>query len=317
MVSGAVDDGNCGDLQRADQEGTVMVKPPETYLMDGRRFTAEELSEIQETVKLFGKLSLTELVQTICEHMDWLTPTGTYKIDACRKLLEHLEARGKLKLPERQQITKRPERVCLTPRSEPQPEIVGDLPDVAPVALVPVREKDDNALWAEFVERYHYLGYKRPFGVQQRYFIRSDGGAPLGCLLMAGAAKLLAPREQWIGWTERQRLRNNHLVLNNARFLILPWVQVKNLASHVLAQLIRRVGDDWEKNWGYRPVLLETFVDVAQYQATCYRAANWVFLGETTGRGRARPGKEYASSPKALYVYPLVKDWRKRLCPDD
>ena len=290
------------------------MKPPETYLMDGRRFTQEELSEIQETVQLFGKLSLTELVQTICEHMNWFTPTGTCKIDACRKLLEELEARGALQLPKRVQVVKKREQVTVTSRSETQPEIVAELEDVSPVSLELVSGKDPNALWAEFVERYHYLGYKRPFGVHQRYFLRSGSGAPLGCLLMAGASKLLAAREQWIGWTERQRLNNIHLVVNNARFLILPWVHVKNLASHVLAQLVRRIGDDWERNWGYRPVLLETFVDVAQYQATCYRAANWIFLGETTGRGRQRPGKEYASSPKALYVYPLTKDFRKRLC---
>lgn len=293
------------------------MKAPETYLLDGRRFTPEELSEIQETVKIFSNLSLTELVQTICEHMDWLTPSGTYKTDACRKLLEQLEARGKIRLPTKLKVVKKREEVVLTPRSEPQTEIVGELDQVAPVSLESVSGRDYNALWSEFVERYHYLGYKRPFGVHQRYFIRAGGGAPLGCLLMAGASKQLAGREQWIGWTDRQRYRNIHLVVNNARFLIFPWVQVKNLASHSLALLVRRVGEDWEQAWGYRPVLLETFVDVAQYQATCYRAANWIHLGETTGRGRPRLGKEYSSSPKALYVYPLVKDFRKRLCAEE
>jgi hypothetical protein len=296
---------------------TMKPKPPEIYLLDGRRFTPEELSEIQETVKMFSKLSLTELVQTICEHMDWLTPTGTYKIDACRKLLEQLEARGKIRLPEKNKLVKKRETVVLTPRSEPQGEIVGELADIAPVSLEPISGKEPNALWSEFVERYHYLGYKRPFGVHQRYFIRGRDGTPVGCLLMAGASKLLAARERWIGWTASQRYRNIHLVVNNSRFLILPWVHVKNLASHALALLVRRIGDDWETTWGYRPVLLETFVDVAQYQATCYRAANWIHLGETTGRGQVRPGKEYSSTPKALYVYPLTKDFRKRLCADD
>jgi hypothetical protein len=292
------------------------LKPPETYLLDGRRFTPEELSEIQETVRIFSKLSLTELVQTICEHMNWLTPTGTYKIDACRKLLEQLEARGKLRLPAKVEVVKKREAVVLTPRTEPQAEVAGELEAVAPVHLEPVSGRDHNALWNEFVDRYHYLGYKRPFGVHQRYFIRTRNKIPLGCLLVAGASKLLAGREQWIGWTARQRYRNIHLVVNNSRFLIFPWVHVKNLASHALALLVRRVGDDWEKTSGYRPVLLETFVDVAQYQATCYRAANWILLGETTGRGQVRPGKDYSSSPKALYVYPLTKDFRQRLCAE-
>jgi hypothetical protein len=289
------------------------LKPPETYLLDGRRFTPEELGEIRETVELFKNLSRTELVQTICEHMEWLTPTGTYKTDACRKLLEQLETQGLLHLPVKQSRAPKREQVTLTARSEPQPELTGELGDVGPVTLETVNGREANALWNEFIERYHYLGYKRPFGVHQRYFIQSPQG-PLGCLLMAGASKQLAAREEWIGWSPAQRYRNTHLVVNNARFLILPWVHIKNLASHALAQLCRRIGDDWQQSWGYRPVLLETFVDVAQYQATCYRAANWIFLGETTGRGLARPGRQYSSSPKALYVYPLVKEFRSLLC---
>jgi len=168
-------------------------------------------------------------------------------------------------------------------------------------------------LWNEYVDRYHYLGYQRPFGCRVRYFVRSAGNA-LGCVLMAGAAKSLGVRDAWIGWSEQRRLQNLPWVINNTRFVLFPWVQVAHLASHVLGQLARRVRDDWEQRWGYRPVLMETFVDPARYRGISYQAAGWTLVGSTTGEGLRRPGRAYQTTPKLLYVRPLVEDFREQLC---
>ena len=197
----------------------------------------------------------------------------------------------------------------------PAEEIVGKLADIEPVTLDVVRDRDATCLWNEFVDRYHYLGYKRPFGCPLRYFVVSGRG-PLGCVLLAGAAKSIRVRDRWIGWTQQQRLRNLQWVINNSRYLIFPWVRVKHLASHVLGQVARRVRQDWLDRWGYAPVLMETFVDPLRYQGTCYRAAGWVCLGYTTGEGLRRPGRSYTTLPRRMFVRPLAPDFRALLCSD-
>jgi len=191
----------------------------------------------------------------------------------------------------------------------------GELADVAPVHLELVTGKERTGLWSEYVHRHHPLGYKQPFGHTGRYFIVS-GDDLLGCVLMAGAAKSISARDRWIGWSESRRLRNLPWVVNNTRFLVFPWVSVKHLASHVLGQLARRVRDDWDARWGFCPVLMETFVDPAEHRGTCYRAAGWTALGRTTGEGLVRPGRRYETSPKLVFVRPLVPDFRERLCSD-
>lgn len=138
----------------------------------------------------------------------------------------------------------------------------------------------------------------------------------LGCIMFAGAAKALAARDCWIGWTEKQRLTNIAWVINNTRFLIFPWVKIKNLASHVLAQAVRRVRADWLQRWCYSPVLAETFVDPQHFHGSCYRAANWQLLGMTTGAGLVRKGKTYTTTPRMIFAKPLVKDFRSLLCSD-
>lgn len=184
--------------------------------------------------------------------------------------------------------------------------------------LRPVSDRDEREtteLWNEYMDRYHPLGFKKSFGCSQRYFI-VGGATLLGCVLLGGAAKAIRVRDAWIGWMDRQRLQNLGYVINNTRFLIFPWVRVRHLASHVLGQLARRAGDDWQERWGYRPVVLETFVDAGQFSGTCYRAAGWLELGKTTGRGLRRPGRQYGSTPKRVYVRPLVPDFRATLCSE-
>ena len=283
----------------------------------GREVTSQELVELQETVKLFHRLSRWELAQTICEHLGWVTATGAYKVHACLKLLDKLEGQGFIRLPAKRkwQRAQADQVLARTDRTNPESGICGELADFRPVWLEMVSDKQESQWFNEYVDRYHYLGYKRPFGCFLRYFIVSRQGR-LGCVLLAGAAKSIGLRDQWIGWTPRQRLHNLLWVVNNTRFLIFPWVQVRHLASHVLGQVARRLRQDWRHRWGYRPVLLETFVDPARYQGTCYRAAGWISLGETTGEGLSRPGRVYTTTPKLIYVRPLVQDFRVQLCSD-
>ncbi len=163
------------------------------------------------------------------------------------------------------------------------------------------------------MDRYHYIGYKKPFGYRIRYFIRS-GDTLLGCLLFSGAAKAIRCRDQWIGWTPEQRLQNLPWIINNSRFLIFPWVKVKNLASHVLGKANRCIANDWEEKWGFSPVLMETFVDPKSYKGTSYIAANWTCLGMTTGKGLLRQNKRYETSPKKTFIKPIANNFRDRLC---
>jgi len=280
----------------------------------GRVITTEELADIRETVATCSGLSRSELALTIGEHLEWYSATGSLKLDACVKLLEKLETQGVLSLPEKQLSSGWGQKhIPQTNRTEARELLEGSVGNLGPFRLVPVTEKEDIGLWNEYVSRYHYLGYKQPFGCHQRYFITSEHGK-LGCLLFSGAAKALRERDKWLGWSKDERLRNLGFVVNNNRFLMFPWVKVKYLASHALGQAVRRLGDDWQQRWGYRPVVVETFVDPERYAGTCYRASNWLYLGNTTGTGLARIGKSYTSSPKKIFVLPLVTDFRTVLC---
>ncbi|MDI6773458.1 MAG: DUF4338 domain-containing protein [bacterium] len=292
-----------------------MVTPaPPVLVQCGREVTAQDVEHLKAVVSLCSGLSREELAHTVCEHWGWVTASGGHKVQACLKLLAKLEAQGQLLLPEKRpwgnQQLRKPE---WTERTVPGAPISGSLAELRPVSLELATDRGTKDLWNEYVDRYHYLGYQRPFGFRLRYFVVSDRG-PLGCVLLAGAAKSLGVRDVWIGWSEPRRLQNLPWVINNTRFLIFPWVQVPHLASHVLGQLARRVRADWEQRWGYRPVLLETFVDPARYRGISYQAAGWILLGPTTGQGLRRPGRDYETTPKLLYVQPLVRDFREQLC---
>jgi len=281
----------------------------------GREITPVELRHLQEVVELFPGLSRDELAHTLCEHLGWVTASGGHKMSACMKLLEKIEAKGMIRLPQKRfSIKVKPAPVSRTGRTDPPTEqITGELADIRPVRLVIAGSKDAAGLWNEYVDRHHYLGYKKPFGFPLRYFVECEQGT-VGCVLLAGAAKAIGVRDRWIGWSDSKRLRNLAWVVNNTRFLLFPWVRVRHLASHVLGLVVRHVREDWMQRWGYRPVLLETFVDPQRYQGTSYRAAGWTCLGRTTGEGLRRPGREYRTHPKMIFVRPLVGDFREQLC---
>lgn len=283
----------------------------------GREITIKEIEEIKEIVNLFPHISRTELMETIAENLQWYSASGTNKIDATDTLLEKLESQGILNLPEKKtRSAYNPKKVdSASERTDPREIISCNLKDLSPITLEVVTDNDVALLWKEYIARYHYLGYYKPFGHIMRYFIQSERGR-LGCILFSGASKSIGAREKWIGWTENQRLRNIAWIINNTRFLIFPWVQVKNLASHVLGQVHRQISGHWKERWGFSPVLMETFVDPERYQGTCYKASNWEYLGMTTGRGLARKGKQYTSSPKMIFMKPLVKHSGKLLCSE-
>jgi hypothetical protein len=261
-------------------------------------------------------VSRKELALTLCEHWGWLSPTGGLQERACVKLLEKWELAGLLCLPKKVESQQRPSLaqrpIATTERTVEQETVCCGLAQVQPVWLEVVSGREATALWSEYVSRYHPLGCKRTIGCTLRYFISSERGR-LGCLLMGNAAVALAVRDKWIGWSRQERLAHLPWVINNQRLLLFPWVRVPHLVSHVLGQLARRVQADWEARWNYRPVLMETFVDPAYYRGVGYRAAGWLLLGQSTGEGIRRGQHEYQTTPKMIFVRPLVPDFRVQL----
>lgn len=295
-------------------DGNRTVKETEARtLLSGRYFTTEEIKQLQETVRVFYRLSWYELLKTVCEHLEWVTPAGQYKVDSCAKALSKLEAQGLLKLPTKREWHLSKQKVVVGARIDPEGEVVGTVRDIAPVEVEPVIIKDQLRLWNEYVDQYHGLGYKRPFGAHQRYFIVGRSGRRLGCLLFASSAWALSARDEWIGWTEADRAQRLNWVVANTRFLIFPWVRIRNLASKALSLVAGRIREDWQQRYGYGPVLLETFVEAERYQGTCYQAANWIRLGMTAGRGRMDRNTRRLLAPKWIYVYPLVPEFRSFL----
>lgn len=292
--------------------------PPEiteTLTFSGRTFSPEDLQLIQQITVEFGSLGRTEISRTICELLNWRRPSGRLKNHEARLLLERLEGLGWVRLPELRRLGRRgPRRVKWSSQSEWQEKQIGSAGEFEPLQFEVVQAGRDSQLWREWVERYHYLGYRVPVGAHLRYLVLGPR-APLACLLWSSPAWRIAARDGWIGWSEPQRQQNLQRIVNNARFLILPWVRVRGLASKILSHGARKLALDWEQRYGYRPLLLETLVDPSRFRGTCYRAANWIFLGRTQGRGRMdRHHISHSRAVKDVYVYPLCRNVQERLC---
>ncbi len=284
------------------------------FVFCGRRFSTAEIDLIHSLVADFPRLSITELARTTCELLRWKRPNGRLKNHECRLLLEKLTDTDVLSLPALRQCGPRgPRIVAYTASGEAQSSLSGSVSQFAPLSLTVVRSGPESALWNELVERYHYLGYRVPVGANLRYFVRSQSDRILACMLWSSPAWKMAKRDCWIGWTNEQRSRNLQLVVNNSRFLILPWIRVRNLASKILSLCARQLPTDWEQLYGYCPRLLETVVD-AQFRGTSFRAANWIYLGETRGRGRMdRSHEAHGRSVKQIFVYPLCRNVQRQL----
>ena len=283
----------------------------------GQIVTNYQLYEIIEIIETFPKLSRTELANTVCELFSWKRPTGKLKSVECRQFLERLDEKGAIRLPvcRKQYANRGAAKVQRTGKADIQPTISAKLKELSPILLARVDSQKQRQLWYEYVDRYHYLGYQLPFGAQLRYFIKAGATNDiLGCFQFSSPAWKMAPRERWIGWTDEQRKVNLQKIINNSRFLIFPWVEVKNLASSALALAVKTVPDDWQRCYGYRPVLMETLVDRKRFKGTCYKAANWIQMGKTTGRGRMdRDNNQQGAAVKEIYVYPLTSRFRQEL----
>jgi hypothetical protein len=286
----------------------------------GRRISSGDLELVREVVSSCG-FSRHELANTVCELLGWKRANRKLKAIEGVRWLEELERLGWFRLP----VAKQPgshasrSRVELTVESRPQAIIQGSVQDVAPVTLKRVESAPELACWKGLIARHHYLGYKVPFGASLRYLIQitmASGQTVAGCLQFSSPAWRVEARDRWIGWTDRVRQKRLQRIVSNSRFLILPSVQVKGLASHVLSLASRQLPEDWYQGYRVRPVLLETFVEQQRYRGTCYRAANWVCLGQTRGRGRMDRDHQNPEPVKTVWVYPLDQRFRQILKGD-
>jgi hypothetical protein len=279
----------------------------------GREFTQAELEAIRALAASGACPSRAALSRAVCQLLGWTTPTGKPKTVSCRVALLRMQARGLVQLPPGMRRVPRRGPVRCTPAGEPQPPLCGSREDLPDLRLAVVRGRSAAArLWNELMARYHYLGYQPLPGAQLRYLVYGSQRL-LGALGFGAAAWKVAARDEFIGWSDEQRQARLHLVVNNARFLLLPWVRVRNLASSVLALAARQLPEDWAAHYGYRPVLLETFVERQRFAGTSYKAANWICVGQTQGRGKLDRRKRCALPVKDVWLYPLRRDFREVL----
>lgn len=274
----------------------------------GRDFTPKELEQISSLIEHNPKFNRTRLSKEVCRMFQWFKPDGKLKDMSCRVAMLRMDKDGLIRLPPSTR-TKRPvKKIVFTSVTDPQRSVLCPVNQLSQLHLQMVT-KTTSALWNEYIERYHYLGHSTLPGAQLRYFITA--GEQIVALTGFGAAAWqTAPRDKFIGWNHHQRKKNLHLIVNNARFLILPWIRSKNLASKILSMTIRLLPDDWEKRYNIRPVLMESFVQKDRFAGTCYKAANWINVGETKGRGKLGPPGKISVPIKAVWVYPLDKKFR-------
>ncbi len=279
----------------------------------GRPLSAADMATIRQEIHLADPPIRAEIARRVCRALAWTNALGQPKLMSCRVGLLRLHRSGLIELPAPTGTNGNGGPLKHEPKEWPEAvPLDGSVGRLSGLRLSPVTDKNRSRLWNGLIDRYHYLGYTPLPGAQVRYLIESDQGL-LGALGFGAAAWKVAARDRWIGWEASVREAHLGRVLNNARFLLLPWVRVRNLASKVLALAARQVTDDFAARYGERPVLLETFVEVPRFRATCYRAANWQYLGETAGRGKGDRTHRAVLPHKGVYVHPLRADFRRVL----
>jgi len=288
----------------------------ELMLIQGRQLHAEDIGLIRSLLAEHEDWCRTRISEELCRRWDWRNGQGRIKDMAARTLLLKLERAGLIQLPQR----RCPSSNGLRNRNPPlvahaTESIRCALRDLRPLAVSIVAPgSEDLRLFNCLLSRYHYLGHRNTVGENIRYLVCERTGRPVGCALFGSAAWKCAARDAWIGWDRGRREANLGLLTNNTRFLVLPWVSVPHLASHLLATLARRVRADWQAKYGHPVHALETFVDRDRFRGTCYRAANWLRLGATQGRTRNDRERSIRTSVKDVYLYPLVSNFRRQLC---
>ena len=285
-------------------------------VIQGRELIGADMAEIRGLLADHPDWGRSRLSDELCRRWDWRNARGRWKDMAARTLLLKLERHGHICLPERRGPSPNGSRnrhaILVPPAAEP---IGGVLRDLQPLSVnVVAPGSPDLRLFNGLLAGYHYLGHRNTVGENLRYLARDRHGRPVACSLFGSAAWKCAPRDAFLGWERAARERNLQGLTNNTRFLVLPWVEVPNLASHLLGVLARRVRADWNAKYGHPVHALETFVDRDRFQGTCYRAANWLRLGATQGRTRNDREHCICAAVKDVYLYPLGADFRRELC---
>lgn len=280
----------------------------------GRTVTAADVAFIRALIAAHPAASRRALSQQLCAAWQWTQPNGALCDMVCRGLLLQLHRAGHLTLPPVRVVPPNP----LVTRAKPAPVLVDTSPlesrlrDLGPLTFHQVRRTADERLCDGLVEQYHYLGYEQPVGEHLKYLVVT-GARPIACLTWSSAPRHLGARDRFIGWSAEARRRNLRFIAYNTRFLILPWVRVPHLASHLLGRMVPILARDWVQIYGHPIYFLETFVDPTRYRGTCYRAANWIVLGRTTGRGKNAPSKRPTRPIKEVLGYPLTPRFREVL----
>jgi hypothetical protein len=287
-----------------------------TVKVQGRLLTPEHIQELRQLIEEHPDWSRCRLSQEVCRAWQWRSPTGQLQDMAARAMLLKLDQRGLLVLPPRRRVApNRMRQKQVRPVDHSRQRIQGDLAALRPLTVHELSQwPEERPLYEFLLHEHHYLSYTSAVGLNLKYLVRDCQGRPLGCLLFGSAAWKCQARDQFIGWNPAQRQRGLQQITNNSRLLILPWIDVPCLASHILALVLRRLRADWHRKYARPLRLVETFVDSSRFVGVCYRAANWVELGQTTGRTRQDRYRRMAVAPKSVWVYPLEKDFRRHLC---
>jgi hypothetical protein len=283
----------------------------------GRQVSAGDIEFIRGLIAAHPGLSRRRLSTRLCAAWNWVQPNGQPRDMVARSLMLELHRAGHIELPP---------RCCAPPNNavrhrSPESELglweelrVGPLAELGPLEIRPVRRTAQEPLFGQLMQAHHYLAYTRPVGEHLKYLVWA-GGSPIACLAFGSAPRHLAARDEFVGWPPQVRQARLHLIAYNTRFLILPWARVPGLASHLLGRVTRRLGADWQGRYQHPVYLVETFIDPARFTGVCYQAANWIRLGLTTGRGHNARTSRCDQPRKELWVYPLVRDFRRRLNP--
>jgi len=280
----------------------------------GREVTEAEVAFIRELIAAHPQASRRQLSKKLCEAWRWVQPNGNPRDMVCRGLMLALDRAGHIELPAVRWVMANP----LVRRARPAPieidttPVHGELVELGPLSFRQVRRSGEERLFNALIEQHHYLGYTQPVGEHLKYLVYS-ANRPLACVAWSSAPRHLGPRDRFIGWSAEARRRNIRFVAYNPRFLILPWVSVRCLASHILGRMARMLAGEWERVYGHPVYFAETFVDPLRFKGTCYRAANWVWLGRTTGRGKNDQTNRPNRPLKDVLGYPLTRGFRARL----
>jgi hypothetical protein len=297
------------------------VDEPLTYR--GRVITPADVAFLRALIATQPDLSRRALSFRVCEAWQWTQPNGTPSDVVCRGLLLWLHRAGRIVLPPANWTTQKPwrSRTSAPPVLLDTSPLITTLQELGPIQVHQVRRSPDERVFNGLLAQYHYLGYQQPVGEHLK-FLCVAAGRPIACFAWGSAPRHLAPRDRFIGWSGETRRRHLHLIAYNSRYLVPPWVHVRCLASHLLSRMATILPHEWDRIYGHPIYYLETFVDPARFRGTCYRAANWIVLGRTTGRGHNAPTHRPTQPVKEVLGYPLTPDFRERLtdadppCPD-